>query len=160
MFFLTRSNNGSSHSLFTSMNQATFLKSFHRFKSSTLRGAKADKLLKSAVCPFSFIIPFLNGVRFFFVYCRNNDNNQHYNDEALYNPFSMRNCCGPLPGPAVMLPERGEHPCRRSGFHHPQRDFSRPGDRRDIAPYSHLDSLNGERDRHMVKFQSIGSKRE
>ncbi len=31
---------------------------------------------------------------------------------------------------------------------------------RDIAPYSHLDSLNGERDRHMVKFQSIGSKRE
>ncbi len=36
------------------MNSTTFKKSLHRFNISLFWGAKADKLLKSAVCPLSF----------------------------------------------------------------------------------------------------------
>ena len=36
------------------MNLTTWRESCHRFNILLFRGAKADKLLKSAVCPFSF----------------------------------------------------------------------------------------------------------
>ena len=37
------------------MNSTTFMKSHQMFNNSTLRGAKADKLVEKSVCPLLFL---------------------------------------------------------------------------------------------------------